>query len=517
MTSADQDLDDLLLRRAAAERDLTSYPGVFSVGLGLRERGGRLTDEIALRVYVLAKKPAAELGPHEMVPREHSGLPTDVLVVPDTVPATTRSACENHGYESPLIGGATLTALHPDDQGRMEFGTLGFFATLTGETPPYNIGAITNEHVALAPGVRLRDTVYQPVWTQSGSHWAFSSADKSRVVGTILRSFKGPYEYTYPGAAKDLYYVDGAVVKLDIHISSCCSCNCGVSFKNEVRGLGATLTLPGGGMQTSNALASVGRAVMGMDVIKVGAETERTEGKISDIALSLPGTDLKNAIEITASGPDCSGIQRFSFTGDSGSAIVTKQGGILVGLLFSAHPTDTAKALACHVHPLLASLKATAITTASPVHDNPASQGLVAGGQPNPVAALRQRFTASAEGRRIAALVDRHGPEVAHLVNHNRRVTVSWHRGRGPAFLAHAMINARDPARRIPRTIDGVDRDALLAAMARVLAEQGSPDLAAALAEHGDRVRGHLGRFDDLHKLAAHLAAAEDAHARPSP
>jgi hypothetical protein len=52
----------------AAIAALMKLPDVVGVGRGCRERAGRVTDELALRVYVAAKKSVAELRPQDVIP-----------------------------------------------------------------------------------------------------------------------------------------------------------------------------------------------------------------------------------------------------------------------------------------------------------------------------------------------------------------------------------------------------------------------------------------------------------------
>src|SRR5688500_20351994 len=58
---------------------LFKIPGVFSVGLGSKLVNGVRTGELAFSILVLEKKPLATLAPHEVIPDEIEGLPTDVL------------------------------------------------------------------------------------------------------------------------------------------------------------------------------------------------------------------------------------------------------------------------------------------------------------------------------------------------------------------------------------------------------------------------------------------------------
>lgn len=505
MSDAPQTQEELLVLRKEAEAELMKYPGVFGVGLGVKERGGDLTDEIAFRVYVDEKKAPGQLRPEEMIPREYKGIPTDVLLKRKT----TQIDCEDHQQHSPLVGGITISTLKPDSVGNVSLGTLGFFATINGGAAPHNIALVTNRHVVSHNSEAIGDTVYQPAWvSQPGGTFAplLGGGD---AVGTILAlPVKGDHPFTYPGRALDNYYVDAASVKLDICISSWCHTNCGTSFANEVQSLA---------LNGSNALVDVAEAqATDVGVVKVGRTTGRTVGRITDIVapvINADGVNVHNCIEIKvtqmSTADNCGGTFRFTDEGDSGSALVNAQGK-LIGLIFGGNPADSTLGYACHILPVLDALALAAITTANPVHGNPAASGMSAeiamvDGRPNQTAALRARFLGSPEGQRISAVIERHRHEVIHLVNNNRRVAVIWRRNQGPAFLNRAINNIRDPEIEIPWEIEGVVRTALFQNMARVLTEHGSPELCNAIAEHREDLLLYCSAFNSLHHVVDQL------------
>jgi hypothetical protein len=51
------------------------------VGIGLRQRGGELTDEPVIVVSVLQKKPAGNIDAKDVIPTELDGVPVDVQTV----------------------------------------------------------------------------------------------------------------------------------------------------------------------------------------------------------------------------------------------------------------------------------------------------------------------------------------------------------------------------------------------------------------------------------------------------
>jgi len=472
-----------------ARTALAKYSGVVGVGIGYKERQGLATRETAFRVYVREKKPARLVASEQRIPLSWGGMPTDVIAASSATSMS--SACEDKNKYSTLIGGITVGSQRTPGL----IGTLGFLATVNGETGPNNIVLVSNAHVLnngmLPENQVVGDVVYQPDLTSSNN-------TLNNPVGKIIKSpAKGDFN------AGGTFYVDAAAARLDISISSCCSCNCGVSFANEIRGLN---------VNSSNAIVDVGVAKQGDIVYKVGRETGRTVGKVVSVnyTKSAGGAgSITNAIEVAPLGPNCNGEMKFSGEGDSGSALINDQGK-LVGLHFS-HSDTLANGLSCHIAAVIAALNVTPITLAHPVHNNPAAVGMSANlatlldGSPTQAPALRLKFLSLPEGRALDAIVEEHRREVIDLVNNDRRVAVVWQRNKGPAFLNRALNNARDPRELIPDQIEGVTRRGLLAAMGDVLAERGSPALRGAIQSHRSAVLDLADSCRNLHELVDRL------------
>lgn len=74
--------DDLIRQaqqvKARHEGRLMKKANVVGVGIGFRQRGDKLTDEIALVVNVARKLPVAQLAPEDIIPSEIEGVPVDV-------------------------------------------------------------------------------------------------------------------------------------------------------------------------------------------------------------------------------------------------------------------------------------------------------------------------------------------------------------------------------------------------------------------------------------------------------
>jgi hypothetical protein len=67
--------------KRAYESQLMSKANVVGVGTGLRQKGGELTDDVAIVVMVAKKVPRAELAPEDVIPSRIDGVPVDVQEV----------------------------------------------------------------------------------------------------------------------------------------------------------------------------------------------------------------------------------------------------------------------------------------------------------------------------------------------------------------------------------------------------------------------------------------------------
>ena len=484
-----------------AEVELKKYPGVVSVVWGLKRAAGKTTDQLVLRVYVVEKKDKKKLKSTEIIPADFKNIPTDV----NEVPEFQRLHCEDMRHHSPLIGGISITNFKPDPSDNFGAGTLGFFATIDGVSGLENVALVSNNHVLMANGAQIGDTIYQPKFIEVDGQVTFVlDPDQRRPIGKIHNAGQeGNHPYTYQGGAEAQYFVDCAAAKLDISISSWCNTNCGVSFKNEIRDLN---------IDGNSAIADVAR-VQASDlqagdyvVYKVGRKTSRTVGKVTSANLPLIGGG-QNAIEIEATQPDCDGVLRFVEQSDSGSALINAQNQ-LVGLIFAKSNSNPAIAYASHIHPVLDKLSVTPITAANP-HSAASTvsnlPGVITEGEFNHTPLLREKFLRTDKGRELYHHILAHRFEVVDLVNHHRPVTVAWHRNKGPAFLSHLINNARDPAHLVPYEIEGVDRGTLLRNMAQALSTHGSVELKAVLDRYHDEVLSYVDQFENLHELVEQL------------
>jgi hypothetical protein len=464
---------------------------------------GEVTDERALRVYVVEKKPEGELAEDEVLPTEFEGVRIDVVEVRDVEPLH----CEDMSQHHPLIGGITITSFK-GGAGGVDIGTLGFFATLDGVSGPKNVVLVSNQHVLLAGGAAVGDTVYQPQFIEVGGVVTLVDSPESRRAIAVVHDAgqDGNYSFAYPSETAQDYFVDCASALLNISISSWCNSNCGVSYKNEIRGLniGGNSKIEDIARVTQTDLDAPGDYV----VSKVGRTTSKTVGRVVDIA-AVSSSGGVRIIEIEATGNDCNGINQFADHGDSGSAVVNEQNK-LVGLLYAKGSGATAnRGFACHIHPVLDKLKATAISTANPPV-GPAGQTRSdrmarIGAEEDLSVRLREQARRTPVGAALFEMFEANREEILGLVNYHRPVTIAWHRGKGPTYLAHLAENARVPSHHVPHEIDGVSRRELLERMETALTASGSEPLRRAMVERREALLTLVDDFDDLHELVGRL------------
>jgi hypothetical protein len=71
-------LQQAIAVKARHEARLMQKANVVGVGVGFREQGGKLTDQVALVVNVTHKLPRDQLAPEDLIPAEIEGVPVDV-------------------------------------------------------------------------------------------------------------------------------------------------------------------------------------------------------------------------------------------------------------------------------------------------------------------------------------------------------------------------------------------------------------------------------------------------------
>ncbi len=198
--------DRELVRRACDV--LLKIPGVFSVGLGSKLVNGQSTGQLALSILVLEKKSASALAPHEVIPDEIEGLPTDVLEAQPPRPLADEEEQEDfdagiprdEDEYRPIVGGIQIRGANSIAENRAQtFGTLGGFAKTTGSDPGRHV-LLTNHHVLDDQFGELNG----PSCTGCTKGDSVGNPNVGSQIATVLR-----------GSGKDHKELDAAIAILD--------------------------------------------------------------------------------------------------------------------------------------------------------------------------------------------------------------------------------------------------------------------------------------------------------------
>ena len=112
-----------------------------------------------------------------------------------------------------------------------------------------------------------------------------------------------------------------------------------------------------------------------------------------------------------------------------------------------------------------------------------------------------QELQATATGREILALIERHFEEVSRLINHNRKVIVAWQRNKGAVFFSQFMGSGFDPEVTVKKEVDGIRLNSLIRRMAVVLQDHGSPSLVKTIDKYFLVVLGYAESCNSLNQI----------------
>ena len=137
-----------------AWESLSKVPGVHAVGIGTKVVAGVRTDEPAIVVFVVTKKPLDELQADEVVPTEIEGVKTDVVQMSRPRLLARKPNISVKVDPNPIGGGALVsltTDRYPPDLGEVVVITVLVTPVAPGK-PPMRIfaSAPTNGKIKLA-------------------------------------------------------------------------------------------------------------------------------------------------------------------------------------------------------------------------------------------------------------------------------------------------------------------------------------------------------------------------------
>ena len=276
---------------------------VLGVGYGTKVTvGAAVHGQIAVRVYVRAKLPRADLSASEIVPPDINGVPTDVIAVGD-IEATARPVpC------GVSVGHVSVTA-----------GTLACLVVKTGAEKGARYILSNNHILANVNGAGIGDLILAPGPLDGGD----PTDPLARLTEFQPLSFSGPN--SMDAAIGELIRTDDATP--------------------DILNIGRVVNPPVA-------------AALYQSVRKHGRTTQHTVGIIADLSADIRvryGTqvaDFEDQIAITGAG------EAFSSGGDSGSLVVDAVTLHPMALLFSGGTTTT---FASPILPILARFGVTII------------------------------------------------------------------------------------------------------------------------------------------------------------
>ncbi|HSO85248.1 MAG TPA: hypothetical protein VLQ91_01760 [Draconibacterium sp.] len=503
MTKVKYSKEELNLLFREAESYFKKFPGVIGVGFGYKEKNGKITENIAFRVYVERKKALLELPDSEKIPDSYKGIKTDVIISFEGK----LLSCEDTQHHDPIVAGITITV---DDILFDTGGTLGCLTTLNGETSKDNVGILSNKHV-LDGGINT--SVYHPFFDATGTSVLISKSKNEGVIAKIYNAGTASnVNFHYPGDSDPTeypYYLDCALARVTTSYSSCCPTNCGTKYNPVIEQIGPILGV-------SRVQASDIDPVTPYIVRKRGRRTGLTSGKVVEVnATYSPATPKHGVILVEPIADNCEGLRKFADHGDSGSVIVNANDEV-IGLLFSIPDVpDTSPyfgyGIVCHIHPVLDFLNTTIIVTPEP-SDEQRYLLETKNIKLKSINDLKDSFINKNEFcKELYSVFERYRGEVVQLVNHHRPVTVVWHRNFGPQFVAHFIKNFNDPDYKVPTEINNVSLQQLLKVMRKALAENSSKGLKAAIDQFSDQIIEASKDCEELETLLSKLSNIEQA------
>ncbi len=476
---------------------LKTLPNVTDVGLGFKRVKGRLTQELAIVVYVDKKRPEAALAQADRVPKLAGNLATDVTEELDPSGFVVKDGPlpEDRTRVRPLQSGVSLGTSGD------HAGTLGFFARRNSDSKPV---LVSNYHV-LYRDRDLLDIAGEPheaLQPPTGSDNKIGDVVDGAIGGTV----------------------DAAITLLDEEGSSCC-CKSPIKHENKTRNTAMD------GTDDSVQMTGIRRAQVSDLVTKTGRTTDKTLGRIVNVNKAINGAvdysdhhlpagdsfSFTNLIMIVTWDPvadDFDDTVSFAESGDSGSAVVNEAGEIVGLYCLGFHDTVNNRhfGFACHIEDVEAALQITVPGTrqglggapGAPIaaldHDIDPSAGEIAIGDVSFSRAsvdqvarkLDQCLSATPQGQAWRQIFERHQYAVLKHVNKKRGVTLAWQRSAGPAWLAALVRSAQRPDYKLPDRIDGATALKLARGMRQALRQDASPELGADLDRYGEQLEAMI-------------------------
>jgi len=123
---------------------------------------------------------------------------------------------------------------------------------------------------------------------------------------------------------------------------------------------------------------------------------------------------------------------------------------------------------------------------------------------------LEIQLVKSVAGRKIRTIIEEQSEEIMMLINKRRAVTSTWHRNKGPEFVAAIFKSGINEDVNIPKDIDGIKLNTLLRRMAAILQENGSPFLKKSIGEHSVMIMNWAQNYNSLKEVFKALKGMDE-------
>jgi len=468
-----QEYTELLRLKDKVEGELLRIPGVVAVSVGLKVIDGLHTEDMCLRIYVDEKKPLERIPETYRIPSLIDGVATDVNEIPKDVTASAATKPDTARYR-PLCGGIAIKSANSK---RGLIGTLGCMVLDEAEG---NVFLLTNHHILRGNGEEKGHDVGQPDFCCEPCPCRCGEIAKLERWGNL-----------------ETDNVDCAIAILTSDQQD--------NWNNDVLGLGPVRSI-----RLDDSGTPVHPVLPNDTVFKRGVSSRRTEGLVIDpaapVTVPIPTKDGLVSINFTKQiliHPKTSVNKAFVSKGDSGSVVLNHLNEV-IGLHFADNEVRNEDNVVVHratesyANPIQDVLKIleVSIPETGTLQTLPIRAGE---GYPPPKKDALEELTKTIESEPDGALFietfNKHRQEVSDLILADREVKVAWNRYQGPAFVAHLIEKAKDPAHPTPTEIGGVSYRRLLLKMSVVLEAKGSPELAIDIERYSARALALIERL----------------------
>ncbi|REC79402.1 hypothetical protein DRF60_06135 [Chryseobacterium elymi] len=307
--------DEMAKRLPELVEEYFKRPEITSLGVSLKTVNDQLIPSLSYTFGVKKKLPLAKVS--SPIPANLFGYPTDVVefeIQPNNLAAPDSVLAARNEKTDPLIGGVSISANGELMQGGKEIagnGTLGVMINKTGDDNPY---LMTCAHVLVGTTTKLDSDVCQQSKWETTLNYCHNCA-----------------------SLKSYYYENVTFQRNSVTINAWL--DCAIARKGYFRY--ATIGKIYGVGSIIGGFSNISPPLLGEEVMKSGITTEVTTGEVTSITTSLKARNF-NGTEVTANNVIMvkGKAGSFSAAGDSGSAVFTTDGSLMIGVLTGAGATS---------------------------------------------------------------------------------------------------------------------------------------------------------------------------------